>query len=314
MALHVIVGAGPIGSATASLLIDEGHAVRVVTRSGRGPDQPEVERVATDAADADALSRVAAGATAIYNCANPPYHRWATDWPPLASSLLTAAERSGAILVTMSNLYGYGPLDHPMTESDPLAASSRKGRIRAAMWADALAAHNAGRVRTTEARASDYFGPGVLGSGHLGERVVPKVLAGESVRVLGNPDAPHSWTYLPDIARALVVLGSDQRAWGRPWHVPSNPPMSQRAALEAICRLAGAPKPRVSGIPGWVLRPGGLVSPVLRELEEVFYQFDRPFVVDSSAFSATFGQVPTPMDEALTATIAWWRSRMRIAA
>ena len=270
--------------------------------------------MAADAADTAALSRVAADAAVLYNCANPPYHRWSTDWPPLAASLLATAERTGAVLVTMSNLYGYGPVDHPITEADPFAATSRKGRIRAAMWADALVAHRAGRVRVAEARASDYFGPEVRGSGHLGERVVPRVLAGQSVRVVGDPDAPHSWTYLPDIARALAVLGTDERAWGRPWHVPSNPPLSQRAALEAICRLAGAPAPRVSGIPRWALRAGGLVSPMLRELDEVFYQFDRPFVVDSSAFSATFGQVPTPMDEALIATIAWWRSRMRVAA
>jgi nucleoside-diphosphate-sugar epimerase len=314
MALHVIVGAGPVGSATARLLVGSGHTVRVVTRSGRGPVQSGVERVASDAADPDALSRVAAGAAVLYNCANPQYHRWSTDWPPLAASLLATAERTGAVLVTMSNLYGYGPVDHPMRETDPLATVGRKGKIRVAMWAEALAAHRAGRVRVAEARASDYFGPEVLQSGHLGERVVPGVLAGRPVRVLGDPDVPHSWTYVPDIARALVLLGADERAWGKPWHVPSNPPMSQRAALEAMCRLAGAPAPKVSGIPRWVLRAGGLVSPMLRELDEVFYQFDRPFVLDSSAFTSTFGQQPTPMDEALTTTIAWWRGWLQVAA
>ncbi len=314
MALHVIVGAGPIGSATARLLAEEGHSVRVVTRSGRGLEHPRIERIAADAADTAALSRVATGAAALYNCANPQYHRWTTDWPPLAASLLSAAEKTGAVLVTMSNLYGYGPVDHPMVETDPLAASGHKGRVRAAMWEAALAAHRAGRVRVTEARASDYFGPGALDSAHLGERVVPRILSGQTVWVLGDPDAPHSWSYLPDIARTLAVLGTDERAWGRPWHVPSNPPMTQRAAVEAMARLAGVPAPKVASIPRWVLLAGGVFSPLLRELDEVFYQFDRPFVMDSSAFSTTFGQTPTPMEDALAATVDWWRHRTQAAA
>ena len=314
MALHVVVGAGLIGSATATLLTQAGHSVRLVSRSGRGTGQPGIEAVTLDATDSAALSRVATGAAALYNCANPQYHRWPTDWPPIAASLLTAAERTGAVLVTMSNLYAYGPVDHPMTEDDPLAATSRKGRIRAGMWAEALAAHRDGRVRATEARASDYFGPGALDSAHLGNRVVPKVLAGQPVQVLGNPDALHSWTYLPDIARALVTLSTDATAWGQAWHVPSNPPISQRAVIGKMAELAGMPAPKVTGIPRWVLRAGGLASPLMRELGEVYYQFDRPFILDSSALSRTFGQQPTPMGEALQATINWWRSRVRAAA
>src|SRR5436853_7699464 len=104
MALHVIVGAGPIGTATAQHLLAAGHDVRMITRSGSGPDG--VERVAADATDAARLTTLAAGAAALYNCANPPYHRWPVEWPPLAAALLTSAERCGAVLVTMSNLYG----------------------------------------------------------------------------------------------------------------------------------------------------------------------------------------------------------------
>lgn len=309
MAMHVIVGGGQIGSATAAVLRDAGHSVRVVSRSGRGPHLPGIEQVALDATNTTALNRVAEGAAAIYNCANPPYHRWLTDWPPIAASLLSVAEQTGAVLVTMSNLYGYGPVDHPMVESDPLRATHRKGRVRSAMWLDALAAHTAGRVRVTEARASDYFGPGVMGTAHLGERVVPKVLAGKTIWVIGDPDAPHSWTYLPDIGRALAILGTDERALGRAWHVPTNPPASQRAVVQRMAALAGVRAPHVRGIPSWALRAGGLALPLLRELAEVYYQFDRPFVLDSSSFSRTFGVQPTPMDDALASTIAWWRQR-----
>jgi len=304
MTKHVIVGAGPVGSATARLLADAGHEVHLVTRSGSGPDDPRIVRTALDATDAAALTRTATGADALYNCANPAYHRWPIDWPPLAASLLTTAETTGAVLVTVSNLYGYGPLDHPMTEADPLATTGTKGKVRAGMWHDALAAHDAGRVRATEARASDFVGNGA--NGHL-DRVVPRVLAGKGARVLGDPDAPHSWTFVPDVARTLVALGADERAWGRPWHVPSNPPRSQREAITDLARAAGLAPVKVGAIPLWALRAAGVFSPMMRELQETHYQFDRPFVLDSSAVTATFGLEATPWDDVVAATVAWYR-------
>jgi nucleoside-diphosphate-sugar epimerase len=313
MSRHVIVGAGPVGATTALALAEAGHDVRVVTRSGGGPRHDGIELVAADATDTEALTRLAAGAAALYNCANPPYHRWLAEWPPLWHGLTGAAERTGAVLVSMSNLYGYGPIDHPMRETDPFLATTVKGPVRAGQWTDALARYEAGRLRATEARASDFFGPRVRNS-HLGERFVPPVLAGRTSRVIGDPDQPHSWTYMPDVARALVVLGTDERAWGRPWHVPTAPPITQREALTRIAERAGAPSPKLAPTPGWVLRALGLVSPEMREIRELTYQFERPFVVDSSAFTATFGVEPTPLATSLAATADWWTSEERAAA
>ncbi|MGL5857494.1 MAG: NAD-dependent epimerase/dehydratase family protein [Angustibacter sp.] len=304
--LHVVVGAGPVGTATATLLAKRGERVRIVTRSGGGPDHPAVQRIALDAADRSALADVVSGTVALYNCVNPPYHRWSTDWPPLADSMLNAAATAGAVLVMTGNLYGYGPLDHAMCESDPLAATGHKGQVRARMWQDALAAHRAGRVRAVEVRGSDYYGPGVTDS-HLGQRVVPRLLRGRGIRVVGDPDAAHSWSYVPDVARTLVTVAADARAWGRPWHVPSLPARSARSMITELCRVAGVEPVTVGVIPAGALRLGGLVMPVLRELREVQYQFDRPFVMDSSAATDTFGIEPTPLDEALAATITWYR-------
>jgi nucleoside-diphosphate-sugar epimerase len=309
MTLHVIVGAGPIGSSTALLLAARGERVRVLTRSGQGPSAENIENTAVDALDTERLTRLAEGAAVLYNCANPPYHRWPEQWPPLAESLLTAAERTGAGLVTMSNLYGHGPTDHPMTEHDPLGATGAKGRVRAQMWERALAAHRDGGVRATEARASDYFGPGARAQSHIGERSIPRLLAGKPISVFGDPDTPHSWTYIADIAATLATLGSDARAWGQAWNVPTNPPMSQREIYAALARAAQAPTPRLRRVPTAVLRAGGLFVPFLREFPEIAYQFTRPFVVDSTAAQTTFGITPTPMDQALTATSAWWTDR-----
>jgi nucleoside-diphosphate-sugar epimerase len=323
--LHVIVGAGPIGGGVARILAQAGKRVLVVTRSGSGPAIHGVERIVADAADAEQMATLSKGATAIYNCANPPYHRWPTDWPPIAHSLIGAAERGGAVLVTVSNLYGYGPArvalgveaydeGHPMTEETPLAAQGRKGSVRSRMWDDALAAHNAGRIRAVEVRSSDYVGPGA--ESVLGERVIPRILAGKRPLVLGRTDQPHTWSFTDDVARMAVVAGSDPRAWGRPWHTPSNAPRTQQQAIDDLARVAGVLPMRARSLPSLGLRGLGLVSPLMRELRETEYQFRDAFVMDSSAAQATFGFGPTAWDAALTATLRsyGWTDAGRLAS
>ncbi|MGV9368865.1 MULTISPECIES: NAD-dependent epimerase/dehydratase family protein [Micromonospora] len=311
MALHVIVGAGPVGTATARLLAERGERVRVVTRRGTGPEHPAIERVAADAADADRLTALSEGADALYNCANPEYHTWPTDWPPLAAALLTAAERSGAVLTTVGNLYGYGPVDAPMTEATPLAATGVKGRVRNRMWADALAAHRAGRARITEVRGSDYIG---LGGKSLPMMVLPKVLAGQRVFLPVAWDAPHTWTYVGDVARTLVAAATDPRAWGRAWHVPSAPPMSMRALADRAAERAGAPAPRLTRMPYPVLWLGGLADPFAREMRETAHQFAGPFVMDSTAASETFGIEGTPLDRVVDEMVTGLRAAAPVAA
>jgi nucleoside-diphosphate-sugar epimerase len=183
--VQLVIGAGAIGTATAQLLADHGERVRLVTRSGAGPEHPAIERVAADAADADALSRLAEGVAVIYSRAGPAYPRWVTDWPPLAAALLRAAETSGALLVTTGNLYGYGAVDGPMTEGLPLRPNTDKGRVRVRIWNDALEAHRAGRIRTGEVRSSDYLGAGAVTPMTL--LVLPKVLAGKRASAPGRP-------------------------------------------------------------------------------------------------------------------------------
>ncbi|MEU9824394.1 NAD-dependent epimerase/dehydratase family protein [Micromonospora chersina] len=301
MALHVIVGAGPVGTATARLLADRGERVRVVTRRGTGPAHPAIERIAADAADAERLTALTEGAAALYNCANPAYHRWPLDWPPLAAALLTAAERTGAVLAGVGNLYGYGPVDGPMTEATPLAATGTKGRVRNRMWADALAAHQAGRARITEVRGSDYVG---AEGTSLAMMVLPRVLAGQRVFLPVDWDAPHTWTYIPDVARTLVAAATDERAWGRAWHVPSAPAVSMRDLAARAAALVGAPAPRLIRMPYPVLWVAGLANPFARELRETAYQFDRPYVLDSTAATATFGVEATPLDRVVKETVA----------
>jgi nucleoside-diphosphate-sugar epimerase len=221
--------------------------------------------------------------------------------------VLGAAERSGAVLVTLSNLYGYGPglgaygPSNPMTEETPLAATGPKGRVRAQVWQDALAAHRAGRVRVTEVRAADFVGPGAESA--LGERVVRRVRLGKSVSVLGRADRLHTWSFTEDVARMLVVAGTDPKAWGRAWHVPSNEPRTQRAVVSDFGAAAGAGEVRVSTIPSAVVAAMGVFWPLMRELRETEYQFRDDFVMDSSAAQETFGLKPTPWEEIIAVTV-----------
>ena len=306
MGTHLVVGAGPVGSEVARRLAESGHAVTVVTRSGTGPEGEGILNVAADASSIDTLVSVAPQADVLYNCANPPYHRWAQDWPALTSAFLSYAARTGAVLATCSNLYGYGPVDGPLTESLPLAAKGTKGRVRAAMWREAQEMHDAGRIRTTEVRGSDYIWPGdqsLVGS----SRVVPRILAGKSVSLVGSIDVEHSWTYPVDVARLLIEVATNERAWGSAWHVPTNPARTQHQVIDDLADAAGVTRVHVSSLSPVITGALGLFNPAIRELKETDYQRARPFVIDDTAARMTFGIEPTPWPQVLQAVLAPYR-------
>jgi nucleoside-diphosphate-sugar epimerase len=298
---HIVVGAGPVGLATSKLLAEQGHEVLLVSRSGAGPEVAGVTRQAADVSDAGRLTELATGATALYNCVNPPsYDVWPEFWPPVAEAFLVAAERSGATLVTAAALYPYGPVDGPMVEGMPDAATGTKARIRAGMWAEAKARHEAGRIKAVEVRGSDYMGPNVTGA-HI-PTVAPRALKGKAVRVFGAADLPHSMTDVRDMARALVAVAGAPHSWGRVWHAPTNPAKTQAETVADVCRSVGREPVKVGVWPKALLSVGGVFVPLLREMRETVYQFQRPYVLDSSAIQKELGLTPTPWDDVCRAT------------
>src|SRR5271154_1706104 len=238
--LHVVFGTGQVGNALAAHLAGLGIAVRAVSRH-RPPAQLGVDWRAADATDAEAAADAAKGASVIYQCLNAPYTQWPKLFPPLQQNVLSAAEDAGALLVTMENLYGYGPTGgKPMTEDLPLAATTSKGRARAAMTRGRLAAPQAGQVRVAIGRASDFFGAGVTES-TLGTRVFGNAVAGKRADFIGNPDLPHTYSYVPDIAAGLATLGTDERSVGQVWHLPGPGTVTTRALLDVVAAEVGHP-------------------------------------------------------------------------
>ncbi|MCY7418714.1 MAG: NAD-dependent epimerase/dehydratase family protein [Chloroflexi bacterium] len=210
----------------------------------------------------------------------------------------------------VDNLYGYGPTHGaPIREDLPMAAEGKKGRARATVAKRLLDAHQAGDFQVTIARGSDYFGPGGTDS-LVGERFFAPILAGATVRLIGDPDAPHTVTYIPDFARALIELARQDEAYGAAWHVPSAPAVSTRRLAHLTAAAAGAPAPRVSRVPRPMLRLIGVFSPSVRELSEMMYEFEEPYVVDDQRIRQAFGLAETPLGEALALTAGWWRDHL----
>ena len=300
--LHVVLGgSGGAGGAVVAELLRRGHRVRSVSRSpGEAPG--DVEPMAADLADPAQAADAVRGADVVYQCVSPTYHRWPIEFPPIHANVIAAVEAAGAKLVMADNLYMYGPSDGPLTESTPLRATDAKGVLRARMAEELLAAHAAGRFRVAIGRSSDYYGPGRVNSA-VSELLFGAVAAGKQPRWLASLDQPHSLSYLPDTAAGLVTLGERREADGRVWHLPVQPPMTGRQWAERLAAAVDRPV-KLGRISRPMLLMAGVFSPRIRELRGTLYQWERPWVMDDSAFRSAFSAVPTPLDAAIEATLA----------
>jgi len=305
--LAVIVGAGPVGRTTASIFLQRGLRVKFVTRSGQsvtveGHATP-VEAVAADARDASALTAAAQGADILLHAVGVPYQHWAAQWPGFQDAILKAGEVTGAVVVFVENLYSYTADRMPLNEGSSEVPPTRKGALRLALSQQWLGAHAAGRVKAVSVRASDYFGPGATRSGnsHFGARFFPGLEAGKSVAFLGYPDARHSYTYLPDFSRALADVALAPDTWGKAWLCPSLEVSTAREMAARFARTAGKTV-KVGRLPGGLIKFLGLFDPLMKEVAEMLYQFDRDFTVDASAFEKRFGWKATNVDQAVAET------------
>jgi len=306
---HVVLGAGAVGLAIAEVLARRGESVRVVNRSGLREPVAGVQSVTGNVSDPAFAASSTHGARVVYQALNPPYHRWAQEFPGLQSAAIAAAQAADARLVVMDNVYMYGRADgRPFTEDRSYDAHTRKGRVRAQMARDLMAAHDAGRVQVTVGRASDFFGPRAGQQSLIGDSVIPRALADKTAWVMGDPDMPHTYTFIPDIGENLVSLGERDDALGRVWHLPSPETRTTREVVALVYRAAGT-NPRLRVAPAPLMRALGLVNRTVREIHEMRYEFDEPFIVDASRAQTELGLRATPLADAVEHTVRWYRAQ-----
>lgn len=303
--LYVVTGAGPVGWTVAEQLTSQGANVRVLTRSESGPDLPGIERLRVDASDPQQVQAAFDGAAAVFHCIHGSAYTaeaWHAELPRAERAVLEAAGKTGAVVVFPESLYSYDRPDAIMTEESSRTATAGKRGVRTAL----LRERETSATATVSVVASDFYGPRVRTS-HAGERVVPRVLAGKTVRPLGSADVPHSFTYVPDLAAAMITAAQREELWNSVLHAPTAAAPTQRQVAQEFARAAGVPEPGVKPIPGWAVRSLGKVSRDMRELAELLYQFENPFVMDSTQSEALLRLRPTPLREGAAATVSWWQ-------
>jgi nucleoside-diphosphate-sugar epimerase len=314
MRVTVLGATGGIGRAIVTELTDRGHEVTAASRSAATSTWPiGVRALTTDLLDPSQAAAACRGADVVVMAAQIPYAGWATQLGPMVDAAVDAAADAGARLVMVDNLYAYGSPGTPLTEASPEAATSRKGRLRADLGRRLLEEHRSGRVRVTIGRFSDYYGPHGTNSLVYGIGVT-RALAGKAPRVYIDGDQPHTFAYLPDAARGFATLVEHPEADGRVWVLPAMPPITQRELMGMVAREAGL-GPKLGTITPMLLRLAGLFDANLREAIEVSDQFDRPWITDASAFEAAFGPIQlTPHEQAIAATVAWFRDHEAVPA
>lgn len=303
--LHVVFGYGQVGESLVQTLLGQGKRVRLAVRSKRKP-MTGVEIVNGDVLDEAFCLKASEGASVIYNCVNSPYFArvWAKEMPVIARNFIRAAEVAKAKLVVLDCLYMYGNADgKPMNELTVESPVSGKGRARAAAGQEYLKALHEGRIWVALGRPSDFYGP--LGAkSHLGDQFWPNVLKGRAGLMVVNPEMKHTYQYVPDVANGLAVLGDAEEGDAGIWMLPCHPAESARELVDRLAKPLGRPI-KIFFMPRFILKFLGLFMPLMREVDEMMYQWDRPFVVDDSKFRKRFGTLPTPKDIAAAATVEW---------
>lgn len=303
--LHIIFGTGPLGRFTAEALLQMGHSVTLINRSGQMVSPPlGAEVVKADALNLNSSDDILRNANVIYQCSQPAYHRWQQEFPSLQDAILNIAIRNKLKLIVAENLYMYGNTHgEPMTENTAYNPCSVKGRVRMEMSNKLFEAYMQGKVQLAVVRGSDFFGPW---EPIYGKMIFKAALQKKTINMVGDLNQPHTFTYVKDFGKALAIAGTDYRSIGRVWHVPSGKAYTQGELVELISKLLGYQvKARATG--KFMLSFIGLLNKSANELVEMLYEFNEPFIMNSSAMEKTFGLTPTPMEQRIEETLDWVR-------
>ncbi|RAJ11116.1 nucleoside-diphosphate-sugar epimerase [Chitinophaga skermanii] len=305
--LHTILGAnGTIAQALLPVLQAHHENIRLVSRKPQPVEGTETR--AANVLDYEQLYKALDGSDIVYLTIGIPYNAklWAIQWPQIMQNVIRVSKAIHAKLVFFDDAYMYGKVDGPITEETPYKPSSKKGVVRAYIARLLEAEMKAGNLEAIIARAVDFYGPGVTDKSAAGTLVFANMLKGKRPQWFINPDVPRAYNYTPDAAKALYMLAITAHAYGQIWHLPSvRPALTGRQFIGLAAKYMGGTS-KIMVIPKWMIRLIGVFNPFMRDMVEMGYQDEFPFLFDSSKFEKAFQFTPTSYEEGVKATANWY--------
>ncbi len=304
--MQTILGSGGIiATELARNLKDYTNEIRLVSRNPKKVNDSD-ELFQADLTNPDEVFEALKGSEVVFVTIGFPYSAkdWQRLWPPFIRSVIAACEEYQAKLVFFDNIYMYDPnrLDG-MTEETPINPSSKKGRVRAEIAGTIMEASRKGKIKALIARCADYYGPNIERNAILNETVIKPLASGKKANWLGSLNFKHSFTYTRDAGKATAILGNTESAFGQVWHLPTakNPP-SGKEWVNMVADSLGV-EPKVQVAPKFLVGIIGWFNPIMKELHEMVYQYDRHYEFNSEKFERTFNYEPASYVEGLKETI-----------
>ena len=307
MSLHTILGAnGTIAAELIPVLQSNAQKIRLVSRNPKKVAGAEIFQA--DVLNRDQVFQAVKGSDFVYLLVGLDYNRkvWRTEWPVIMRNAIDACKAAGARLIFFDNVYMYGRVSGGMTESTPYNPCSVKGKIRAEIDEMLLKEMNSGEIKAMIATSADFYGPRTSKTSVASIMIFEKMKNGKSAQWFVNAKQPHSFTYTPDAAVALYMLAGSENAYGQTWHLPTAKPALTGNEFISIAAKYMHAKNKVQVLPKWLVGIIGLFVPVMKELAEMLYQNEFPYVFDSSKFEKAFQFKPTPYEEGIRRTAEWW--------
>lgn len=294
--MQTILGSGgAIGTELAKALTQFTTNIRLVSRNPEKVNTTD-ELVSADLLNPDAVQKAVKGSSIVYVTVGFPYSFkvWQDSWPKFMENVINACKANNSKLVFFDNIYMYDK-DHlnGMTEDTPINPPSKKGKIRAEIAQMIWNQVEAGELTALIARSADFYGPSIKQTSMLTEMVFKKLALNQKANWLVSADQKHSFTYTPDAGKATALLGNTDDAYNEVWHLPTaSNPYTGKEWIETIAKEMGV-LPRYQTAPRLLVRIFGLFIPIMKEMVEMLYQYDRTYVFDSSKFEKRFNIAPT---------------------
>lgn len=305
--MQTILGAGgAIGHPLAKELKAYTDKIRLVSRKPVKVNEGD-ELYSADLTDRDQVFKAVEGSAVVYLVIGFPYSIkvWEKEWPALMRNVIDACKTHNAKLVFFDNVYMYDRQAIPhMTEESPINPSSKKGTVRAAIAQMLLDEVKQGQLTALIARSADFYGPGSGNTSVLNELVYKNFLKGKKANWFADAGKKHTYTYIPDAARATALLGNTPDAFNQVWHLPTNQQALTGKEFIALFAREMNVAPRFSVLPQWMAGMIGWFVPIMKELAEMFYQSDRDYIFDSSKFEKRFPFRTATYEEGVKATVA----------